>query len=340
MKPSPFIIPFFISHQGCPHQCVFCNQHAITGNQQWLTANRVAEGIRECLAWPRDEKRQVQVAFYGGSFTGIDLQRQQELLGAVQPFLQSGVVQTIRISTRPDYVDRQRAYFLRDQGVGIVELGIQSFDTKVLKLCRRGHSPEQVDEAFCHLRRAGLSVGGQLMVGLPGESRGGVVSGARRLVALMPDMVRIYPTLVLKGSPLADLYAKGEYRPLKLYDAVALCCRLKSIFSGEQIPVIRMGLQPSDSLEKDIVDGPYHPAFGELVLARRYFNRVRPYLSSLQRNRGNNRLRLLICPADQSLFMGQKKCSVQRLTSLGLLEGIDIVCQPGLPRMEISHEIL
>ncbi len=303
-----------------------------------MTAALVEAEIKRCLGWCRDKKRSVQVAFYGGSFTGLDLGRQQELLGAVHPFLEKGTVQTIRISTRPDYIDRLRAVFLREQGVGIVELGIQSFDTTVLTRCRRGHLPEQVDEAFLHLRGAGLSVGGQLMVGLPGESRVGVISGARRLVALKPDMVRIYPTLVLKDSPLADLYNNGGYRPLKLYDAVALCCRLKLIFSRERIPIIRMGLQPSASLEKDIVAGPYHPAFGELVLARFYFNKMRCYLSAVQRKRDNKMVRLMLCPADQSVFLGQKKCSVRRLTALGLLQGIEIVYQPGLARMEIRHE--
>lgn len=340
VKPSPFIIPFFISHQGCPHQCVFCNQHVITGKSQLVTAAMVDAEIHRCLGWPRDEKRPVQVAFYGGSFTGLNMGRQEELLGAVQPFLEKGTVQTIRLSTRPDYIDRQGAYFLRDKGVGIVELGIQSFDTKVLTRCRRGHRPEQVDEAFAHLRRAGISVGGQLMVGLPGESRVGVIDGARRLVALRPNMVRIYPTLVLKNSPLADLYNAGGYRPLKLYNAVALCCRLKSIFDGEQIPVVRMGLQSSESLEKDILAGPYHPAFGELVLGRLYFNRMRYYLSAVQRKRGNKMVRLLICPTDQSIFFGQKKCSFRRLTALRLLDGVEIVYIPSLKRQEIRHELV
>ncbi len=339
MKSSPFIIPFFISHQGCPHQCVFCNQHVITGNQQWLTASGVDAGIRQCLAWPRDKKRQVQVAFYGGSFTGIDFQRQQELLGAVRPFLDSGAVQTIRLSTRPDYIDAQKARFLREQGVGIVELGIQSFDADVLSCCRRGHSAEQVAGAFSHLRSAKISVGGQLMVGLPGETRGGVIRGARKLVGLKPDLVRIYPTLVLKDSPLADMYKAGEYRPLMLYEAVALCCRLKAIFADGQIPVVRIGLQPSASLEKDIVTGPYHPAFGELVLSRLYFNRMRHYLADIQRKRSKQSVRLLICPADQSIFLGQKKCSWKRLTALHLFDGVQIEYDASLSRQEISHTI-
>ncbi|MEW6521855.1 MAG: radical SAM protein [Thermodesulfobacteriota bacterium] len=340
MASSPFIIPFFIAHQGCPHQCVFCNQHVITGSSQWLTAELVKEEIVRCLGWPRDRKRQVQVAFYGGSFTGLERGRQEELLGAVGPFIELGEVDLIRLSTRPDYIDQAKALFLKEHGVGLVELGIQSFDAGVLAQCRRGHTAQQVSEAFAHLRRAGIRVGGQLMVGLPGETTAGVLAGARRLVALKPDLVRIYPTLVLKASPLADLLAAGSYRPLSMNRAVALCTRLKEIFTAAGIPVVRLGLQPSASLEHDLVAGPYHPAFGELVLSRLYFKRVRKSLAVLQKKRGCAKIRLILAPADRSLFNGQQRCSAGRLTALGLLDEVEVVFLPGQPRLTINHEIM
>jgi histone acetyltransferase (RNA polymerase elongator complex component) len=340
VAPTPFIIPFFIAHQGCPHQCVFCNQHVITGNSRWLTAEMVNEEIPRCLAWPRDRKRQVQVAFYGGSFTGLDRGRQEELLGAVRPFLDRGVVDLIRLSTRPDYIDQAKALFLKERGVGIVELGIQSFDADVLARSRRGHTAEQVAEAFAHLRRAGIGVGGQLMVGLPGDTTAGVLAGARRLAFLRPDMVRIYPTLVLKASPLADLLAVGRYKPLSLNRAVALCARLKEIFAAAGIPVVRMGLQPSAALEQDLVAGPYHPAFGELVLSRLYFKRVRKSLTILQKERGCAKIRLILSAADRSLFYGQKRCSAGRLAALGLLDEVEVVFLSGQPRLTINHEII
>ncbi|MBU0908941.1 MAG: radical SAM protein [Proteobacteria bacterium] len=340
MAATPFIIPFFIAHQGCPHQCVFCNQHVITGSSQWLTAELVQEEIARCLGWPRDSRRQVQVAFYGGSFTGLERGRQEELLGAVGPFLQRGEVDLIRLSTRPDYIDQAKVRFLKERGVGMVELGIQSFDAEVLARCRRGHTAEQVVEAFAHLRQAGIGVGGQLMVGLPGETTAGVLAGARRLVSLRPDLVRIYPTLVLKASPLADLLAAGRYQPLPMNRAVALCARLKEIFAAAGIPVIRMGLQPSPSLEHDLVAGPYHPAFGELVLSRLYFKRMRKSLAILQKERGCAKIRLMLSAADRSLFQGQKRCSAGRLTALGLLDEVELVFLPGQPRLTINHEII
>jgi histone acetyltransferase (RNA polymerase elongator complex component) len=335
---TPFIIPFFIAHQGCPHQCIFCNQHAITGSRERLTAEAVDREIRRCLAWPRDRQRPVQVAFYGGSFTGLGRARQQELLGAVQPHLDCGAVDFIRLSTRPDYIDPSTVLFLKEHRVGLVELGIQSFDEAVLAACRRGHTAARVEEAFIHLRCAGIGVGGQLMVGLPGETTRGVVAGALRLAALRPDLVRIYPALVLRGSPLADLHAAGGYRPLPMNRAVALCARLKEIFAAAAIPVARLGLQPTAALEKELAAGPYHPAFGELVLARLYFRRLRRLLARLQKERGRATIHLTLAAADQSLFQGQKKSSVRRLTALGLLAGVEVVFHPGLPRSTINCE--
>ncbi|MBI5556176.1 MAG: radical SAM protein [Deltaproteobacteria bacterium] len=340
MPLTPFIIPFFISHQGCPHQCVFCNQHVITGSSEWLTPDTIREEIVRCLDWPRDKKRPVQVAFYGGSFTGLERARQQELLGAVAPFISSGEVDFIRLSTRPDYIDRGAVLFLKERGVGLVELGIQSFDDAVLARCRRGHTAARVEEAFVHLRWAGLKVGGQLMVGLPGETTRGVLAGAHRLVALAPDLVRIYPVLVLKGSPLAALFAGGGYKPLTMNRAVALCARLLELFDRAGIPVVRLGLQPSASLERDLVGGPYHPAFGELVKSRLYFRRLRKYLACLQKERGEGTIRLMLAAADTSLFFGQKRCSARRLTALKLLAGVEPVFTPGQPRFTMQHEIL
>ena len=340
MTLTPFVIPFFIAHQGCPHQCVFCNQHVITGSSPWLTADMVKEEISRCLDWPRDSRRQVQVAFYGGSFTGLDRDRQEELLGAVGPFIKGGEVDLIRLSTRPDYIDQSKALFLRERGVGVVELGIQSFDAEVLAQCRRGHSAEQVEQSFAHLRQAGIAVGGQLMVGLPGETTAGLLAGARRLVLLRPDLVRIYPTLVLKASPLADLLAAGHYQPLSMNRAIALCARLKEIFAAAGIPVVRMGLQPSPSLEQDLLAGPYHPAFGEMVLSRLYFNLLRKRLVILQKERGCAKIRLILSAADRSLFSGQKRCSAERLAALGLLDEVQLVFHPGQPRLTINHEIM
>lgn len=337
---SPFVIPFFIAQQGCPHQCLFCNQRAISGAAgPGPDGATVAATIRNTLARPRDRRRPVQVAFYGGSFTGLVRSRQEELLGAVRPFLEGGEVVTIRISTRPDYLNPEIASFLKKQDVGLVELGIQSFDQRVLDLCRRGHQVEQVEEAFAHLRGAGIGVGGQLMVGLPGERFREVLAGARRLAGLAPELVRIYPALVLAGSPLADLYREARFRPLTLAGAVALCAKMAAIFAEAAIPVARIGLQPGPSLEGDLLAGPYHPAFGELVQARLYFKRLRSLLAGLQKERGAATIRVILAARDRSLLSGRQGYYYQRLSCLGLLGGVELAYVAGLPRLTIVPQI-
>ena len=325
---SPFIIPVFIAHQGCPHQCVFCNQHVITrdsGQSSRVGAQEVKKEIETCLSWPRDRTREVQVAFYGGSFTGLDRSLQEELLQAVQPYMNDGLVQSVRLSTRPDYIDSETACFLKEYNVGLVELGVQSMDPNVLAMAGRGHGSEQAQKAFCILKEAGIAVGGQLMIGLPGESTAGVLDGARQLAALKPDLVRIYPTLVIQGSPLARMFARKEYQPMSLNKAIALCSKLKRYFDDQKIPVIRMGLQPSASLEKDVVAGPYHPAFGELVMSRLFFRRMRDMLRKRQDTGKDSSLTITLANSDRSQFQGMKKCSLKRLESLHLLDGVQIV---------------
>ncbi len=318
---TPLVIPFFIPHQGCPKRCIFCNQQSITSVSDLdfsLTPADIAGEINRWLGWAK-KGREVEVAFYGGSFTGLERERQKELLGAVQPFLDQEVVNSIRLSTRPDYIDDDIAAFLKSYRVKTVELGVQSLDDRVLAASRRGHTVSRVIAAFSCLRRAGFAVGAQLMIGLPKETTVKVMAGARRLAELRPDLVRIYPALVIAGSGLDRLYEQGEYKPLSLNKAVALCGGIKKILVGKGIRVVRMGLQPSAGLEKEVVAGPYHPAFGELVSARILFQQIRRRLS---RSRGGEKLYL--AAADESLFRGRGNVNSKRLAELGLLDGITV----------------
>jgi len=333
-KRSPLVIPLFIAHQGCPHRCVFCNQESITGRVQAamrpVRAPEVTATIETWLAragaYP---DREVQVAFYGGSFTGLARDYQEELLAAVRPYLAQGQVKAIRLSTRPDRIDPETVTFLKASGVAVVELGVQAMDDRVLAASGRGHTVAAVKDAFRCLQVAGLRVGGQLMIGLPGETTVSALAGARALAALAPDFVRIYPTLVVRGSVLAERHAVGSYQPFSLPQAVALAASLKTIFDQHHIPVVRMGLQPSASLEQDLLAGPYHPAFGELVLGRLFFNRVRTLLADIPA--GATRI-LSIAPADLSIFRGQKNCSIRRLAALGLSARMQLHLDPEQPR--------
>ena len=273
------------------------------------------------LARSTRQGRKVQVAFYGGSFTGLPLDRQRELLAAVQPFIINGQVDGIRLSTRPDYINHATPAFLRDFGVETVELGVQSMDQKVLDQSLRGHNVQQVAEAIVLLKEAGLSTGAQLMIGLPGETTASAISGATRLASLQPDFARLYPTLVICGSDLENLYSQGRYRPLSLSRAVILAGRVTAILAQHGIKVIRTGLQPSAALEANLLAGPYHPAFGELVKSHLFFNEIRRQLYRYQ----GRPCRLILAQQDRSLFSGQKKCSLNRLQNLHLLERVTVI---------------
>lgn len=328
----PLVIPFFIAHQGCPHRCAFCNQQVITGCGAALPLDgaRIGAEIAAQLARPRHPRRQgVQVAFYGGSFTGLPLARQRELLTAVQPFLENNEVDRIRLSTRPDYIDSTIVDFLKSFGVGIVELGVQSMDDAVLAASARGHTGREAERAVRSLQAGGLAVGVQVMVGLPGDRPGLLFRGVERLASLKPDLARIYPVVVLKGSALADDYRAGRFHPLSLARAAALSGRVKEIFEDAGVRVVRTGLQATDGLADDIVAGPYHPAFGEMVLARNLYGKVRAALTARQ---GKGPLELRVAAADQSVLRGPGNRNLKRLTAKGLLAGVTLVFEDNRPR--------
>lgn len=329
-----FIIPIFIPHQGCPHACVFCNQFQISGqsDQDPVSPDDVHRIIDQWLQRsPGRASEEVQAAFYGGSFTGLPFARQEELLDAVAPFVRRGEVQTIRLSTRPDYIDEQRIRLLKEKGVRVVELGVQSLDDMVLAKSNRGHSAKQSIKAVKLLREAGFQVGIQMMIGLPLQTTRSLMKTVRLIASLRPDFVRIYPVLVLRGSRLARLYDEGQYKPLSLGGAVARAARIKKVFAEHDIRVIRIGLQAGADLERSLVAGPYHPAFGEMVASRIMFKQTRKLLA----NSGHKRVVVRINDKDQSVFRGVKSCYMKRLSALGLRERFTLQTDPDLPRNSV-----
>ncbi len=331
------VIPIFIVHQGCPHRCIFCDQNTITGlaesANQPVTPESVKETIEQWLNRPRKEhKNEVQVAFYGGSFTGLPREKQKELLGVVKPYIEDGQVSSIRISTRPDYIDDNNLSLLQEYSVTIVELGIQSLDLGVLEASARGHSVEQSESAIRLLKEKGFTVGAQLMCGLPGDTTRKLMTTTIKVAALEPDFVRIYPALIIKGSGLEQIYRNGDYRPLSLLKAVALASKMKTIFDEHHIRVVRMGLQPSQELERKVLAGPYHPAFGELVISRALFKQARKLLRQTMQN---GEKCLSIAAADESAFRGPNNVNMKSLAALGLLDGIELVLDKDQPRNSV-----
>jgi len=272
---KPFIIPVFLPHAGCPHRCAFCNQSDITRSSgSILSPETVGSRIATFLSYKGSGRGEVQVAFYGGNFLGLPFSEIRRMLAATEPFVRDGSVDGIRCSTRPDTITADRLDLLSTIPVGAVELGVQSMNDRVLARVHRGHTAADTRTAVWRLKSRGLKVGLQTMVGLPGDTPEIAMETARAIADLAPDFVRIYPTVVLKNSLLAHWHRNGRYVPLSIDEAVSLVARLHVFFARHRIPVIRMGLQASSALDdaETVVAGPYHPAFGHLVLSKLFLS--------------------------------------------------------------------
>lgn len=272
------IIPIFVPHQGCPHDCIFCNQKKITGLSTSMTDEDARNIIIESLKTiPRDAE--VEIAFFGGSFTAIDVDIQRSLLSVAKEFKDLGRVQDIRLSTRPDCIDDAELDLLKEYGVTIIELGVQSMNEDVLVKSIRGHQRDVVFTSAKMIRVAGFKLGIQMMLGLPGDSEDKCIATARDFVEIGPDFVRIYPTLVIKETGLEKELLEGRYQPFSLEECIEITKKLMVIFYMNNIGVIRVGLQATEDIQLglDVLAGPYHPAFRELVKSRM----IRDYLDYL-----------------------------------------------------------
>lgn len=275
------ILPIFIPHAGCPHQCVFCNQRTISG-QKSAAVVAAQEQIQRWLQWVKPGVEN-EAAFYGGSFTGLSMELQKQLLCLTDELWERGIIGGVRLSTRPDYIDAERLELLKKHHVKLVELGVQSLDDAVLQKAERGHNAEAVYAAHGLLREYGFQTGIQLMVGMPGQNFSSVQETAHQVAQLRPDIARIYPLLVIKDTPLAASYARGEFLPLSLEEAVEQSAYVYRVLTGAGVKVIRIGLQPDEELcsEGNIVAGPFHPSMGELVKSRVLREHFTPILQEL-----------------------------------------------------------
>ena len=267
MSKNYYIIPVFISHQGCPHQCVFCNQDRIAGKYEEVFASDVRKIIDEYLETINSKGATIEVSFFGGTFTAIDVNKQKELLGVAREYKQKGLIHKIRLSTRPDAILPYILGYLKEYKVDIIELGVQSLDDEVLRNAGRGHSVNDVIVASRLIKEAGFTLGHQIMPGLPGDSFEIDIETTKKSIKMKPDICRIYPSLVIKDTPMEDMYNRGDYVPYSLNEAVYISGEMLKLYNEAKIKVIRIGLQPTDTITtgKDIVDGPFHPAFRELV---------------------------------------------------------------------------
>ena len=313
MTLTPFIIPVFIPQFGCPHQCVFCNQEIITGagsQTDFALARRQAyQTVQTHLAFKRDKYRKVELAFFGGNFLGQNTSQIRWYMQFAQSLYQAGLIDAVRFSTRPDTISPQNLSGLQAMPVAVVELGVQSMYDDVLACAGRGHTVQDTLCALELLACFGLKAGVQIMTGLPGDTPAKAMRTAAMLTKFKPVCARIYPTLVLPGSPLAAQYSSGRYQPQTLPEAVALTARLYRVFTRNSIQVIRMGLQAGDDLAANILAGPYHPAFGHLVKSRLFMECLENWLSY----NSEKHVQIRVHPSQVSHLRGLSNANVKAL---------------------------
>ena len=311
-----YIIPIFVPHLGCPNDCIFCNQKAISGKKKNITKEEAKKIIEDYLKNIKEDA-QIEIAFYGGSFTAIDEKLQDELLEVAYNFVKNGQVESIRISTRPDCIDKKTLKRLKKYKVKTIELGVQSANNYILERANRGHTFEDVKKASKMIRWNGFKLGHQMMVGLPESTRIDEINTAKALIKLKPKMVRIYPVLVVKNTKLEKEYLEGTYEPLPLVQAVETCKELVRMFADKKIEIIRIGLQNTEEIsdpenkESEVVAGPYHPAFRQLVESGMWYDAIVGKIKKL--NVKVKEVQVTVNPIDANNVIGHKKENVIKL---------------------------
>lgn len=312
-----YVIPVFVPHLGCPNDCIFCNQKSISGQKKNVTKEETKKIIDNFLENIKDKDAKKEIAFFGGSFTGIDENVQEELLQVAYEYIEKGQVDSIRISTRPDYINKEILKRLKKYKVKTIELGVQSANDYILARANRGHNFKDVEKASKLIRWYGFNLGHQMMVGLPESNRIDEINTAKALIKLKPKMVRIYPVLVIKGTKLEEEYNKGMYEPLSVVQAVETCKQLVRMFTDKKIEVIRVGLQNTDEIcnpenkESEVVAGPFHPAFGQLVESSMWYDAIVEKIKKL--NVKVKEVEVTVNPIDANNVIGHKKENILKL---------------------------
>ncbi len=308
-------LSIFIPHYGCPNCCSFCNQRTISGTKEPPSPEDVHKTLSEQLPVLKEKNMTAEIAFFGGSFTAVDREYMTELLKTAHYFVENYPQQYngIRCSTRPDCIDREVLDILKRCGMTTIELGAQSMDNEVLSLNRRGHDSEAVKWASALIKEYGFRLGLQMMTGLYGDTSEKCIATAHEFIALCADCVRIYPTVIIKGTYLGELYEKGEYESFGFDETIDLCAELLGMFEQAQIPVIRLGLHSGGDFDGNILGGVYHPALREIAEGRMTFERMKKIMDAS----GAKRFRVYTDRRNISRVSGHKKENKIKLSNLG-----------------------
>ena len=267
-KDIQYTIPIFIPHKGCPNDCVFCNQKRISGQIKDVEPNDVKNIIEEYLGYYTKE-RKIEVAFFGGSFTGIDISLQRAYLDVASYYLKKGAINSIRLSTRPDYINDEILTMLKEYGVGTIELGVQSLNDEVLQKSKRGHSAYDVERASKLIKKYGITLGHQIMIGLPGSTLEMELDTIKKSLEMQPKQLRLYPVYVIQDSELYYMYKKNAYTPLSIQEAVMRCKKIINDCQKTDVAIIRLGLQSTSEItaSNENIYGPVSDNFAEYVMS-------------------------------------------------------------------------
>ena len=323
-------VALFVPDAGCPHQCSFCNQKTISGITHVLHPDEIDNAVK--IALKSADCNEGEIAFFGGSFTAIDKEYMVALLQRAFAYVDKGFFKGIRISTRPDCITEDILLILKKYGVTAIELGCQSMDDDVLLLNRRGHTKEAVVKSATMIKSFGFELGLQMMTGLYGDTEEKSVETARAIIALKPDTVRIYPTVVLEKTRLCELYRNGEYTPQTVDEAANLCKTLLKMFNDSNINVIRLGLHSGGNVDEGFVAGAYHPAFREICESKLYYDEV---LSQIKLNSvPKGKIEVTVGSKYVSMLIGQKKSNLLMLRNMGY--EVIIVQNKDYPKYKVS----
>lgn len=285
-KDNQYTIPIFIPHKGCPNNCVFCNQKKISGQIEDVTIEDVDNKIKEYLEYYRDSSKKIEIAFFGGSFTGIDVELQISYLEVANKYIKDGKVDSIRISTRPDYINEDILAMLKKYNVQTIELGVQSMDEKVLEVSQRGHTAQDVVNASKLITKYGIRLGHQIMIGLPESTLETELCTIKECLRLEPKQLRIYPVYVIEDSELYAMYKNSAYEPLSIAEAVSRCSKVIKECTKTDVSIIRLGLQSTEdiTIANSNIYGPVSDNLAEYVMAEIVRNKIEKILDTNQIN--------------------------------------------------------
>ena len=310
-------IPIFIPELACPHQCVFCDQKKISGTHS-IPQPEDVKNIVERYLETIPENRIINIAFFGGSFTGLSVDLQEQYLNEAFRFVKSGKISGIRLSTRPDYINGTVIELMKKYGVTTIELGVQSTNREVLNKSGRGHTFEDIKDASNLICENGFELGLQMMIGLPGDNYERSIQTANDIVSLGACNTRIYPAIVVKGTALEKLYQERVYTPLTLEQAVEWTKDIVRIFEKDNVSIIRMGLHPSEELVigKSLIDGPFHPSFKEMVMTKIWEEIIDTELQNLNSST-SNKIRISVSNRQIHYAIGYRQANRERLRTRG-----------------------